>query len=303
MLSADRVKCEMQEKMPVASVSTPFNKDGSIDHTGLRNIIDFIVEAGTGLVLLTYGDSLYSILTDRDISEVTRIVTEQVRKRALVVAATGMWWTGESIGFAGFCRETGVDILMSLPPNWADSCSIDTLKNHYTAISREMPVMLITSLANKALPIKVIDELLEEKNNIIAIKDDVCGGYGRKMASIINGRWAVLSGGLKENHLDIMPYGADSYLSVYMRFKPEISSKYWKSIKSGDITGAVDIINRFERPYFKMIEQVNSDFDSVIHASMEIVGLCKRWRRKPYKDLNDPQMEIVKDFLDNCRLL
>jgi 4-hydroxy-tetrahydrodipicolinate synthase len=302
MQSINSIKKEMQGKMPVASVSTPFNKDGSIDYAGLRNAVDFIIEAGTGLVLITYGDSLFSILTDRDIAEVTKVVIEQTRKRALVVASTGMWWTGECIRFAKYCRDMGADILMSLPPNWADSCSVETLKNHYTAISREMPVMLITAMGSKGIPLAVIEGLLEEKNNVVAIKDDICGGYGRRMASLVNGRWAVLSGGLKENHLDILPYGADSYLSVYMRFKPEISYAYLRSIRAGDMAGAVDIINKFERPYFRMIEKTGSDFDSVIHASMEIAGICGRWRRKPYKDLDDGQMEIVKDFLDNCRI-
>jgi 4-hydroxy-tetrahydrodipicolinate synthase len=297
MLSIEQIKKEMHEKMPVASVSTPFNWDGSIDHKGLRNVVDFIVEAGTGLVLLTYGDSLYSILTDREIAEVTRIVTEQTNRRALVVAATGIWWTGECVRFAKYAKELGVDILMSLPPSWAGSCTLNTLKEHYTAISREIPTMIVTALSDRPVPLNAIKELLEENNSVVAIKDDVCGEYGRKMASLADGRWAVLSGGLKENHMDIMPYGVDSYLSVYMRFKPEIACRYWKYIKCGDIPSAVEMIELYERSFFKLVGELDADFDSVIHGAMELAGICGRWRRNPYMDLDDRRMEILKDFL------
>jgi len=302
MLKSDWLKNEMREKMPVASVSTPFTKNGEVDYRGIRSIVDFIIEAGTGLVLLTYGDSLYSILSDYEIAEVTRAVVEQTRKRAVVVAATGTWWTGKCVEFAEYSQDLGVDVLMSLPPNWADSSNIKTLKQHYTAISEKMPVMIVTALGNKPVPIQVIQELVKENNGIIAIKDDICGAYGRKMASLAHEKWAILSGGLKENHIDIMPYGVDSYLSVYMRFKPWIAHIYWDKIKRSDIPAAVDIIERYERPFWEMVNRVGMDFDSIIHACMEICGICGRWRRLPYQNLAEDQMEIVADFLDKLEV-
>ena len=61
---------------PVASVSIPFNGDGSVDIPSLKRIVDFIILSGSGTVLLTYGDSLYSLLTDREIARITQIVVE-----------------------------------------------------------------------------------------------------------------------------------------------------------------------------------------------------------------------------------
>src|SRR5665213_1733554 len=54
---------------PIASVSTPFTKDGRIDFRGLGNFIDFVIAGGSRTVLLTYGDSLYSLLTDDEVAE------------------------------------------------------------------------------------------------------------------------------------------------------------------------------------------------------------------------------------------
>ena len=206
---------------PISSVSTPFDRDGGIDWSALRACVDFAVtEAKSGTILLTYGDSLYSILTDQEIAEVTRIVVEQTAGRKLVVAA-GCWWTGEAVRFAEYCRSLGADVFMPLPPNWAGSCTEQTLVDHFEQVARVMPTMLVTAIGpGVSVPLGAIRTLLQRTTGIVAIKDDICGAYGRRVASLNAGRWAFLSGGRKENHFDQLPYGADAYLSIYMRFKP-----------------------------------------------------------------------------------
>ena len=90
-------KVQMAKKAltgPIASVSVPFLRDGQIDYDSLRSSVDFDVEHGSGTILLTYGDSLYSILTDKEITEISRIVVEQTAGRAMTCVA-GRWWMGE----------------------------------------------------------------------------------------------------------------------------------------------------------------------------------------------------------------
>src|SRR6185312_14300727 len=116
---------------PIASISTPFTRDGAIDYRGLRTIIDYAIAAGSRTVLLTYGDSLYSLLTDQEVAEVTKVTVEHTANRAMVVAADRIWWTGKTAEFARYCREIGADMLMVLPPEWFGSCTIDTLVAHY----------------------------------------------------------------------------------------------------------------------------------------------------------------------------
>jgi len=288
---------------PVASVSTPFCKDGNIDYKGLENCIDVWIEGGSKTVLLTYGDSLFSILTDEEIAVITKRVVEYTNKRAMVVGAA-FWWTGKTLDFAEYCKRIGVDILMVLPPNWALPTPED-LAEHYRKISEIIPVMMVTSLGGRPLPLETMEILLEGKNRIVALKDDICGDYARRAAKLIDGRWAFFSGGWKKNHLDVMPYGDISgYLSVYARFKPVIARKYWDAIKAGNIGEASGIIKKYEFPlYYEMRSLFSGQMDAVVHASMEIFGLCKRWRRSPYYDLSDSQMDELKAFYADLKLI
>ena len=286
---------------PIASVSTPFNKDGSIDYKSLRNIVDFIIEAGSGTVLLTFGDSLYSILTDREIAEITKTVIEQTAGRAMTVAA-GSWWMGESIRFAQFAKDAGADMFMPLPPDWAHSCSVQNLVGFYSQISKEIPVMMVTMIGSRPIPMETIQILLEKENGIVALKDDKCGVYGKRVTTLINGRWAFLSGGRKQNHLEVMPFGAEGYLSVYMRFKPAIAHEYWKAIQNNNIKRAVEIINTYDVPFIEELPgQLGLNFDALIHGAMEIFKISKRWRRNPYMSASDEQMEKIRGFFKELK--
>jgi len=282
---------------PVTSLSTVFNKDGSIDYNGVRNCIDFwIEESKSGTILITNGDSLYSILTDKEVAELTKVAVEQTAGRAMVVAAAKPWWLGKAIEFARFSKEAGADVLMVLPPDWAHSCASETITGYCLEISKEIPVMIVTHLGTRGVPLDSFEKILEKNSGIVAIKDDFCGDYGKRVACLVKGRIPFLSGGRKINHLEIMPFGADGYLSVYARFKPIIAHKYWKHISSGDIEKAVEIIEAHDIPYIDFAEKSGVDFDAQIHASMELFGIAKRWRRRPYYNLNNEQMEKLKDF-------
>ena len=298
-----RAKIRHHLSGPISSVSTPFDCEGNIDVPALKNCVEFAVtEAKSGAILLTYGDSLYSILTDQDIAEVTRITVEQTAGRKLVVSA-GCWWTGESVRFAEYCRGLGVDVFMPLPPNWAGSCTEQNLVEHFERISRIMPVMVVTAIGpGVSVPLGTIRQLLKGKNGIVAIKDDICGAYGRRLASLTAGRWTFLSGGRKENHLDVLPYGPHAYLSLYMRFKPEIAHRYWAAIQAGNLPKAVAIINKYDVPFMEFCTKHGLHFDAVVHGAMELAGIAGRWRRLPYSSLTDQQMELLKGFFSSVGL-
>jgi 4-hydroxy-tetrahydrodipicolinate synthase len=283
---------------PIASVHVPFHQDGEIDYPGLRRMVDFVIDGGTGTVLLTYGNSLYSLLSDQEVVEVTRAVVEQTAGRALVVAADRIWATPKTVEFARFCRETGADLLMVLPPDWASSCTVDTLVEHYAAVAQEIPVMVVTNLfaQSQARGLQTLTRLYQEVPGVVAVKDDICGAFGRRVAALVSERWTFLAGGQKQNHLDALPYGCQGYLSTFSAFKPEIAQRYWQAIQAQDTEAAVAVIRDYDMPFFDHILPLPGSFDAGIHGALELFGLAQRWRRKPYYSLNDHELNHLADF-------
>ena len=291
---------------PVPSVCTPFTRDGEIDFASVRTFLDFVIDAGAKAVVLTHGDSLYSILTDAEVAEVTKAVVEHVDHRALVVAAERIWWMGKAVEFGKYCAEVGADLYMVLPPDWAGSTTVESLVEHYRAISEHIPVMVVTNyLGTRGMDfgLRVIGELYERVPGIVAVKDDVCGAFARKLGVMTHERWAVLSGGQKQNHLDMVPYGEDSYLSTFFTFRPEIAWRYWRAIECGDTEAAGAVVRDYDMPLFDYLVKVEGSFDAAAHGILELRGLAKRYRRPPYHTLTDAQMDDLRNFLLGKNLL
>lgn len=291
---------------PIASLRVPFTRDGAIDFRGMRKSIDFDIAAGSGTILQTFGDSLHSVLTDEEVGEVARVTAEHTAGRALVVAADRQWATRKEVEYARYVREIGADILMVLPPDWGASCTVDSLVEHYAAVAAEMPVMVVTAVyiaRGMQFGLQVIERLIRDVPNVVAVKDDFCGEFGRKLALLAHEHWAVFSGGLKQNHLDMYPYGCDGYLSTLITLKPEIAHAYWSAIEARDVMAAGRIIAQYDMPLFDYLMNVPGGFDAGIHAMSEILGITGRWRRKPYYSLNDEEMERLANELKRIGLL
>lgn len=284
---------------PIASQRIPFTRSGEIDWEGLAASINFNIDAGSEMILLTYGDSLFSLLTDAEVAEVTRFVCDSVRGRALVTAACHEYATPAAVDFARFCREQGADVLMLMPPGWAASVTPDTLHAHFDTVGREMPLMVVTNIFAKRgaqFGLRCIERLLNCEA-IVAIKDDMLGEFGRKMTLMVRDRWTVFAGGQKQNHLDLHPYGCHGYLSTFITFAPETAHRYWSAIQRGDIPAAVGVIRNCDMPWFDHACSVEGGFDAAIHGAMDLAGICGRWRRPPYHSLTDAQMDELADLL------
>lgn len=292
-------------KSPVPSIRTPFLPNGDIDFNGLRNMVDFLVEeAKVGTLLITNGDSLLTVMDDKEVEEITKVVIEQNKGRAMVIASGKAWHTKKNVEFFNFAREAGVDVGALLLADWAQSCGEAEILDAVRACGKVMPTMVLTNLiSGRGIPLSVFKTLVAEKTpGFIGIKDDVCGQYGRDLATILDNQYAFLSGGMAVNHFDVAHYGCDGYLSVFISFYPQLCAKYWELYQNKDYAACAKWIAEVEQPFENMLASNGLEFDATIHGMMEIAGVCGRYRRAPYHSLTDAEMEILKAYSKTLNL-
>ena len=287
---------------PVIALHTPFLKNGDIDYEGVRRIIDYTVdEGGSRAVILTAGDSLFTILSDDEVAELTKAVVKHTAGRAMVVAAADFWSTGQTVQFARYAREIGADILMVAPPDWALSCTDDSIVEHYAqAAACGIPLMVVTGFLiprPDAFRLHVIKRLRDEVEGIYAVKDDVCGEFVRRLSLLVYDRWALFVSGTKRAVLNTVPYGCDGYMSNFICFKPELAHEFWNSVQARDNNGIRKFIAENDVPVWNLPSEFGRCFDAVAHGILELKGLAQRWRRAPYHSLNDEEMAKLADFL------
>ncbi|MFA6928761.1 MAG: dihydrodipicolinate synthase family protein [Lentisphaeria bacterium] len=290
---------------PFCSIPTPFTKEGEIDYPTVAKMIDFQISSGFKMIFLTPGNSHFNCLRDKEIAELCRFTAETTKKRALTCVCNFYYGTKDALEFGHYAKECGADLLLTFPPNWAGSITQESIIDYYVAVAEVMPLMMIyPSLGPIPASTTVIEQVIEKSGGrILAVKDDSCTAASRQMTSALSQRCAVFSGGQKQNFLNIQPYGATGFLSTIGLFKPEITWKFWQAYQNGDWKTVMDIVVDIDIPFFNTLLKCPGSFDAGIHAIMEIYGFGKRCRRAPYYDLNDKEMETLRDDLGKINLI
>ncbi len=66
-----------------------------------------------------------------------------------------------------------MDRVITAPADWAQNNNDDLLFAHYKAVAQELPIMLMTALGKRPVPLNVIEETVNTVPELIAIKDDI----------------------------------------------------------------------------------------------------------------------------------
>ena len=294
---------------PIPSLRTPFTADGDVDWDGVRSQVDFVIAGGAQTIMITWGDSLHSVLTDDEVAQLARTVVEHSAGRAKVIAADNIWATPKAVAYAEYCAQIGADLLMLLPPNWAGSTTTESLVTHFEAAGVHLPTMLVTAFFNQgggtSVPasMEVIEALHDRVDSVVAIKDDILGALGVQICSTVRPKWVVVSGGLMQNHTFQVPWGVDGYLSMFMSFKPEISWQYFEAIQKGDYESAWETMRTYEAPLRHYMGTVRGGFNAMVHGISELYGISGRHLRAPYHTLTDDQMDELSGVLQGLTLL
>lgn len=300
---------ELKERLKgiAYSVNTPFEKDGSIDYKSLERLLNYCIDQGADSIVLTYGDSVYSLLSDREVGELTKKTVEFVNHRVPVVAADRQWWTGEEIKFAEYCKEVGADLLMVMPPDWAASCTEASLTDHYIEVSKYIPVMVVTNVFIKrgmAFGLNVMHNLKEKAPGVIAVKDDFTGDFGRRLGLLSKDTWTFMMGGTKEKFMEAKDYGCSAYFSTFLPINPTIAQDFYRYVQNNDYQKAVEIIAKYEIPFFEAIMKFKGGFDAGMRAAIHLNdNLIPYYRRAPYVDPTEEELLDLKHTLNNLSIL
>jgi len=126
----------------IVAIITPFNKNGQIDETALRELVEWHIAEGTdGIVPCgTTGES--ATLSHGEHDKVVEIVIETVNRRIPVIAGAGSNSTTEAIRLTKHAASVEADFVLSITPYY-NKPTQNGLIAHFTRIADESPIPLI----------------------------------------------------------------------------------------------------------------------------------------------------------------
>ena len=123
------------------AIVTPFTEEG-IDEQGLRDLIEFQIEAGThGIVPCgTTGES--ATMSHEEHHRVVEITIDQVKGRVPVLAGTGSNSTAEAIDLTRHAKEAGADGVLMVTPYY-NKPSQEGLYQHYKSVAEAVDIPIV----------------------------------------------------------------------------------------------------------------------------------------------------------------
>ena len=279
---------------PINSVPVAFTPDGDIDHRAIRHMINKSLNAGCSVVMLTWGNSLISLLSDDEVAEVHTTVADCVADTALLVACDNMWGLPKCVEFARYVRNIGFHVYMVRPPDTMPGTP-ETLADYYKEVANEIPLMLVGQV-----PLATC-ESLEDVPGVCSFKEDASVDYAHEVGMRWGDRWTIVGGGgLRRHHL-LAPHGwCPAWLDYFMCSYPQPAFDYWSALLSGDVTQAWDVVARWELPVRDFAALTSYGWDGLVrHALPELFGTAPRWRRLPAPNPSDADMETLQGFLSS----
>lgn len=285
---------------PQAAISVPFTENYDVDYDSLRKWVEFMCNFDDPPILFfTYGDGEVDALTEEEVAQINLTAAKQADGRALVVGATGPWWTGRKIDFVKRMEDGGLEAI-----NLHFSTRIVTEAQLYPAFEQiaeqtEIPLLIYehsnmpTSLIKK---ISTVPQVVGVKSHasLYAFYDQIRHTRDTK--------FAVLGAGQMKQFIYGAQIGSPGYLCPLAPVAPQVSRKFYNAVKTGEWEKAHQIVIDYEEPLLDAT--IPLGYPQAYKALLYLAGLYSTHKVRlpritpPVEDLND-----LKSFLEEKNII
>lgn len=272
----------------VPALVTPLTREGELLESGLRSLIDYVIDGGVhGVFVLGSSGEIYG-LDDAQKRRVVEITVEQVAGRVPVYAGASEITTRDCVRTARMVAEIGGVAGLSVLTPYFMTPTQDELVEHYTTIASatDLPVILYTnpSRTQVNLPLGTVRRLAEV-DTIIGIKDSsgdltLLSDYVRETPE----DFAVLVG------RDTLIYpalcmGADGAIASTANVAPHLVSEIYNAYRAGDRERALELQGRLT-PLRQLVDKAT--FPVVLKEALRMAGIDAGYCFAPARELAEP---------------
>ena len=285
---------------PVVAMTTPFNKDYSLDVPGLKDLTDLFIDGGIKNVIVAGSTGEFYSMTDEERNQVIQIVAERSAGRMTVIGCAAHSGTQLAIDIARRCKDVGCDGIMVTPPYYSFS-GFEGMLTHFKMISDAVDIGIVAYFSGSVLRFPDVSGMVSEQfkcpqgmidiasvPNVGAFKD-ASGNYGwhRDVVRAIDGPdglAAVMGSDGMSYHVWGHFFGSRCYLTGLGNIWPKIEVDFFDKLDSGKTEEALQIVKDIELDYLATTKATGRYWAAVKFLLNEI-GLPGGRMRPPLLDV------------------
>ena len=278
------------------ALATPFRKDGALDESALRKIVDWQIEQGIDFLVPCGSTGEAVTMTPTEHRRVVEITVEQAKGRVPVVAGAGSNDTAKAVALSKEMKAAGATHLLHVSPMYNKPPQRGIVE-HFRAVAdaTDLPIIAYNVPGRTGGNIEAKTALeLAKIPHVVAIKE--ASGNLTQVTDILRDRpehYSVLSGD-DELTLAMMALGSDGVISVVSNATPKMMAELCRLAGRGDFDGA-------RRCHFKLLPWMRAAFVESnpvpLKAAMAMMGKMENRLRLPLVPLADAHTETVRAAL------
>ena len=282
---------------------TPFKTDGSVDHTALKTVIDYIIDGGVEYIVSLGTTGEAATLSSDEKKAVWDTTVTHVNGRVNLVAGTGGNNTSEVLNDLKKFDSKGFDAVLSVCPYY-NKPTQEGIYQHYNAIADHSPLPVILYNVPGRTGVNMTAEttlrLAHDHKNIIAMKE--ASGNFEQFNKIIKDKPAdfLFISGDDPITLPLIAMGAVGVISVIGNALPGIFSTMVRMCLDGKFIEAQPLHHSLTE--FTSLCFVEGNPGGV-KSAMKQLGICNDTMRMPLVNVSDGIEHQIKANLKQLNLL
>lgn len=285
----------MEFKGIIPAVITPMGKDGEINNSSLRQLVNWLIEQGADGLYICGSTSECFMLEDSERKSIVETIMEETNGRVPVVAHIGAIWAGKAVELARHAASCGVTAISSVPPFYY-KFNFDEIAQYYKQISDavDIPVILynMPDFTGVTLNASNIRHILESCN-VMGIKYT---DYNLFEMERIRRAYPDLKvyNGHDECMLNALPLGITG--SIGSTFN--VMLKKFKKIESLFMQGELEKAVEVQHEANMIIDVLlSTELFPAIKYLLSRLGIDSGSCRKPFADLTDANKAVLETVL------
>lgn len=283
---------------------TPFNEDETINHGGLKEVADFLIENGVSGLIPSGSTGEMSSMNKEEQMAVNETVIKHVNGRASIFASTGACRTADTIEMSKAAEKAGADGVMVVTP-WYMGPNEFELYEHYKALRSAISIPIMMYHNPYYSTVLMSDDFMAKLYNdglINAVKERQADVYRQQnMRAMTDENFGIFYG------YDVCPVEslscwADGWVCGTGNLFPAENVQVYKLAKAQKMEEAKKYHMEKIRPYLPLFTKPTADgypapWLSIIKEGLKLRGVNGGVARKPVMGVPSDVMGNLKKTL------
>jgi len=284
------------------AIVTPF-KNGQVDETAFRNLIQFQIENGVNGIVPTGTTGEAATLDFDEHLRVIEIAVQEARGRCKIIAGTGSNSTQEAVELTQKAEQLGVDAVLLASPYY-NKPTQEGVYRHYKKIAESTSLKLVLynvpSRTAGEIGVETCARLATDCKNIVSIKE--AGGSAERVSAlrkILPPEFTILSGddGLT---LPFMAVGAVGVVSVASNVIPKQITDMVNAFLAGRSADALKMHLR----YFQLFKDLFIESNPIpVKTALYLMGMIENEFRLPLCEIGKANQSKLHETLAAVKLV